>query len=486
MRSFVPDAPPLRAARSEGVSEGGRAPSRPESLRHLRRLRPLVRREPPTENRVNRSSMNNASLAAMAVAALLLVCAPAESEASHGVSAIRHWTAPDHTRVVIDLTEESQFSTRVLTDPDRVVVLVVDGEIAGAPRETEVGDGLVDRVRINQLRGGAQVVVDLPAAADYNVFPLRPYLNKPDRVVIDIMRIGRRDATAASPVRENGPPRVVVIDPGHGGEDPGTLGNGKLREKDVVLDISKRLEKALAGRGGYRVHLTRKGDYFVPLAKRKLIAHEAEGDIFISVHANSAPNRNATGSEIFFVSPRGASDQAARELADRENACDLVGGVSPDADSDILSVLVDLKMSDSVDKSNDLATFVMRRLRASGTSACEVKQAGFVVLKQLAMPSILVEVGFLTNSDDVRRLQKDSYRQEYASALADAIDDYFDRYAPADVVAGVESGHRVAPGETLWSIARRYGLTVGELRQLNGLAEDATIQVDQVLSVAGS
>lgn len=259
------------------------------------------------------------------------------------------------------------------------------------------------------------------------------------------------------------------------------MGNGKLKEKTVVLDIGRRLAEILRARPGYDVHLTRAGDYFVRLAKRKKTAHDEGGDIFISIHANSAPNKRAAGSEVFYVSPKGASDQTARELADRENAADLVGGVSPDADGDVLSILVDLKMSDNVDKSKDLASLVAQELRGSGVSACAVKQAGFMVLKSLAMPSILVEVGFLTNNNDVRRLSTESHRREYAEALADAVEAYFDRYTP---VASAPSGmHRVAPGETLWSIARRYELNVQELRELNGLAEDATIHVDQILTV---
>jgi N-acetylmuramoyl-L-alanine amidase len=183
------------------------------------------------------------------------------------------------------------------------------------------------------------------------------------------------------------------------------------------------------------------------------------------------------------VSPRGASDQAARELADMENAADLVGGVSPDADDDVLSILVDLKMSDSVQKSSDLASLVDSELERTRTSECSVKQAGFVVLKNLRMPSVLVEVGFLTNSDDVSKLKKADYRTHYAECLAEAIDNYFDRYSPVVANGGT---HKVAPGETLWSIARRYDLTVARLRELNGLDVGATIRVDQVLSVTAS
>jgi N-acetylmuramoyl-L-alanine amidase len=203
----------------------------------------------------------------------------------------------------------------------------------------------------------------------------------------------------------------------------------------------------------------------------------------VSVHANSAPNKEANGTEVFFLSPRGASDQKARELADRENAADLVGGVSPDADQDVLSILVDLKATDSIEKSADLAEMVSAELERCNLGECSVKQAGFVVLKSLEMPSVLVEVGFLTNKSDRKKLADIKYREEYAVCLADAIQMYFERYRSITAVAGQ---HRVAPGETLWSIARRYGMTVEDLRRVNHLSEDATIRVDQVLAVRGT
>jgi N-acetylmuramoyl-L-alanine amidase len=412
---------------------------------------------------------------------LALTLVSGSAIAAPRIAAIRHWTAPDHTRVVVDLTSESTYSTRVLTGPDRIVVLVVDGSVGDAPRTSPVGDGLVDRVRLNQLRSGAQVVVDLTRASSHNVFPLDEYREKPHRIVIDVFRNGAEPSPRPPDVVEHAGTPIVVIDPGHGGEDPGTIGNGKLKEKDIVLDIGRRLAAVLDSRGGYDTRLTRKGDYFVSLRKRKRIANESGGDVFISIHANSAPNRSASGTEIFFVSPRGASDQAARELADRENACDLVGGVSPDAGDDVLSILVDLKMSDSVQKSSDLASLMASRLGQSRVSDGVVKQAGFVVLKNLAMPSVLVEVGFLTNSSDVKKLGTESHRRAYAECLANAIDAYFDRYSP---VASVPDGqHKVAPGETLWSIARRYNMTVEDLRELNGLSSASTIHVDQILAV---
>jgi N-acetylmuramoyl-L-alanine amidase len=429
-------------------------------------------------------SLRSSNIPSLALTAIIVAaCLPAVA-ASPGVSAVRYWTAPDHTRIVADLTAEASYSTRVLRDPDRVVVLITGGTIEGAEKVTPVGDGLVDRVRINQLKSGAQVVVDLTVASAHTVFSLAPYMNKPHRIVIDVFRKDGASGLNCGLETHDTRPRVVVIDPGHGGEDPGTLGNGELEEKDIVLDIGMQVASMLETRGGYSVRMTRDGDYSVGLRRRKEVANSCGGDIFLSIHANSAPNRRARGTEIFYVSPRGASDQAARELADRENAADLVGGVSPDADDDVLSILVDLKMSDSVDKSSDLAGLLAEELRRDKFSATTVKQAGFVVLKQLKMPSVLVEVGFLTNQSDVTKLKSSDYRGKYAACLAEAIDRYFDRYAPA--IAAGHGMHKVAPGETLWSIARRYNITVEELRSWNDLDPTSTLKVDQVLTVAGS
>lgn len=405
--------------------------------------------------------------------------------ASPDLTAVRYWTAPDHTRVVIDLDGEPVYSTRVLAGPDRLVIMVVDAGTGGAPATTPVGDGVIERVRLNQLERGAQIVIDLAGPLRHNVFPLKPFAGKPHRIVADIFTEAAEPEVPAPAAPESRTTRkVVVIDPGHGGEDPGTLGNGELREKDVVLDVARRLKKLLEQRPGYEVHMTRSGDYFVSLANRKKLAVERQGDIFVSIHGNSAPNRKAHGTELFYVSPRGASDQAARELADRENAADLVGGVSPDAADDVLSILVDLKMDDSVKKSSDLATLMSQRLRETDTSECATKQAGFVVLKSLAMPSVLVEVGFLSNKSDVRKLKQSDYREQYARCMADAIDLFFDRYAPA--VADAGGRHTVAPGETLWSIARRYEITVAELREMNGLEPGAIIKTGQVLTVGAA
>lgn len=283
--------------------------------------------------------MDRLLLRALALACCIGVAlAPHEhAAAAQRVVAVRHWTAPDHTRIVVDLTEAADYSTRVLTGPDRIVVFVVSARLGDSAAPVSVGDGLVERIRLNQLEKGAQVVIDLSRASAHNVFDLKPYAGKPHRVVIDVFHEGSATSTSA-PARTATPPRetpaavsgpavrTVVIDAGHGGEDPGAVGS-KLAEKDVVLDIAKKLATALDGRPGIDVRMTRLGDYGVSLGRRRQIARQGECDLFVSIHANSAPNRDAHGTEVFFLSPRGASDQKARELESRENAADLVGGV---------------------------------------------------------------------------------------------------------------------------------------------------------------
>ncbi len=429
--------------------------------------------------------LRHASTALALAAAFLVVALAVPAGAAESLTAVRFWTAPDHTRIVIDMTGTVEYDAGTRRDPDRVVVLVKNASLDGPLDVTPVGDGLVERIRVNELEGGAQIVFDLTKASEYNVFPLLPYAGKPHRVVIDIFRDSDPRIESAREVADRPlSHRVVVIDAGHGGEDPGTLGNGALKEKDVVLDIARRLATILGQQEGCEAKLTREGDYFVSLRKRKELASAWDGDLFISIHGNSAPNRRATGTEVFTVSDRGASDETARELADRENAADIVGGVTPETGDDVLAILVDLKMGDRIQKSAHLASFITGELTEDGLGPVHSKRAGFVVLKSLAMPSVLVEVGFLSNSKDVARLKRSDYRQQYAEALAEAIDGYFTAYAP--VAAAPDGTHEVAPGETLWSIARRYGRSVAELRNINDLPDDCTIYVGQKLNVSGT
>jgi len=400
------------------------------------------------------------------------------------VVGIRYWTAPDHTRIVIDLSRPSTYTFRTLTGPHRIVIEVPGTVFANKARRIEIGDGFIDRIRTNALRSGtAQVVVDLPEEPIYKTFALKKVKGKKDRIVIDVLRkVSEADEAAARKrvtdlKRKN--KAIVVIDPGHGGEDPGAVASGKIYEKDIVLKVCREMAKRLEKDPRFEIFLTRKGDYSVSLARRQRIARDMEADMFISVHANAAPTSKAHGAEVFFLSMKGASDAAAKALAESENEAHLVGGGSGDARGDIDAILFDLNREDALRKSSALAELIHDELQRSNlTRIRKVKQARFAVLKTIEMPAVLVELGFLSNATDRRNLCKSSHRRSLAAALAGAIERYFDRFPP-----GGSMMHVVARGENLWRIARAHGVTVQDLKRLNDLGDSDRILAGQKLRV---
>ncbi|MFH1681369.1 MAG: N-acetylmuramoyl-L-alanine amidase, partial [Candidatus Eisenbacteria bacterium] len=279
------------------------------------------------------------------------------------------------------------------------------------------------------------------------------------------------------PVREG--VRRIVIDPGHGGDDPGAKGHHGLVEKEITLDIARRLARRVDALPGYQALLTRKGDYFVRLGDRRKFARTNGGDVFISLHANAARNKNGNGFEIYFLSLSGATDQMARELADKENAADLIGGVPREAEDEILSILYDYLQEEGMKRSEALAEEVWDAFRNGREMELRnVKQAGFAVLKSLEIPAILVEVGFITNRSDAALLTKDDFRDRVADRIAAGIEKYFLR---AD--SEPEVFHVVQKGETVWSIARLYRVDVGDLLARNNLRSESVLLEGQRLRI---
>ncbi len=404
--------------------------------------------------------------------------------ASTEIVGIRYWTAPDHTRIVIDLSAPSDYTHRTLTGPHRIVIEIPRTVFANSARRIEIGDGFIDRIRTNALRSGtAQIVVDLPEDPVYKTFVLKKMKGKKDRIVLDVIRRVSEAEKAAVRDRvtelKKKNKAIVVIDPGHGGEDPGAVGPGRVYEKDIVLEVCREMAKRLEANRDIEVFLTRKGDYSVALADRQRIARELDADLFMSVHANAAPAGKARGAEVFFLSMKGASDAAAKALEQAENEADLVGGMSAEARADIEAILFDLNREDALRKSSELAEMVHDRLsRSNLTHIRKVKQARFAVLKTIQMPAVLVELGFLSNAGDRKRLLSASHRVALAAALVRSIEEYFEHFPP-----GRASIHVVARGENLWRIARAYGVSVQTLKDLNDLRDSDRILVGQRLRV---
>jgi N-acetylmuramoyl-L-alanine amidase len=353
------------------------------------------------------------------------------------VTGVRSWPAPANTRVVFDLTGPV---TLVAPDSGRSVELAVTvpgvavARGGDVPNHLPVGDGVVDSVEIVTGDFGARFHLWFRDTMSFRVFTLDPEADKPFRVVVDVARPGAADAEtqrlagiAAEKRLER--VRIIVIDAGHGGEDTGARGPGGVLEKRVTLGVATALATELESESGIRTVLTRDGDYFIPLRDRYRIAEKVKADLFMSIHANSSKRRGrGNGTEVYFLSQRGASDQADSDLASLENAADLVGGVPPEAEDDLVSILYDVKRASAMQQSQLLAESLLehvsadRRLESRG-----VKQAGFMVLKSVEFPSVLVEVAFINNPYEASLLKNPAFQKQMAKQLATGVKAYLQR-----------------------------------------------------------
>ena len=359
----------------------------------------------------------------------LLLAAFAHAASQVTVKDVRLWAGPDGTRLVFDLSAPVEHSVLTLQNPDRVVIDISDARVDIASQLPE-GQGFVKQLRVGpQGRRDVRFVIDLSSPASPNSFSVAPSGSYGHRLVVDLNAI----ASSAPPVvvksadDAHGRDVIVAIDAGHGGVDPGSIGKAGTREKHVTLAIARRLKERIDREPGMRAVLTRDSDYFVELRARIVRARRQQADMFVSVHADSYRNRSVVGSSVYVLSARGASDESARWLADRENAADLVGGVSlDDKDSVLASVLLDLSQGASMSASFAAAQKVMDELdRIGNVTRRGVKSAGFLVLKSPDIPSILVETAFISNPTEEARLGSGKHQQRLAEAIFQGVRGYF-------------------------------------------------------------
>ncbi len=423
----------------------------------------------------------------MRLVVVTVVAAISFQAAATQLTDVRLWAGPDKTRVVLDLTGPIEHSLFILDNPDRVVIDLrgVDPSKLAA----RDGKGQVERMRFGRRDGGARVVFDLNVTAKPLSFLLAPSGAYGHRLVVDIVPSAQEQPSQPSlvqPTRSVERPILVAIDPGHGGEDPGAIGPRGSRDKDIALQIGQRLADLLNREPGMRAVLTRDGDYYIPLRKRIAIAQQAGADLFVSIHADAFTDRRVRGSSVYVLSPRGASSEHARVLANRENAADLVGGVDlHDKDDLLASVLIDISQTAAIEASLDVAQRLLQRLDDLGPlHSRQVQRAGFAVLKAPDIPSILVETAFISNRDEERRLRDPQQQQKLARSLLDGIRGYFEDYRPQRVVAAANSAreHVVRRGDTLSEIAMRYGTSIARLRKTNDLRGDR-LQVGDRLQI---
>ena len=422
----------------------------------------------------------------------LLILAASTALAGATVENVRIWSENNKTRVVLDLSGPVKHNIFTLRGPDRLVIDLKDSRLASSLATMPQGAGTVKTIR-SAIRADGQlrVVLDLNSAVRSRTFTAGPNATYGDRLVLDLQPAGgvapvKRASEAYRPGRDI----VIAIDAGHGGRDPGSVGPRKTREKDVALQISRELAGRINAEPGMKAVLIRDRDIYIDLRERAAIARRHKADLFVSVHADSVADRRASGASVYALSLKGASDEAARQLARRENAS--VGGVSLDDKDDVLaSVLLDLSQNASLSASLDVGNRVAREMgKVAKMHRKTVQQAGFLVLKSPDLPSILVETAFISNPAEEKKLRDAGYQGRLSNSIVAGIRSYFYTNPPPDTQIAMDLKrtpakqirHVVARGDTVSEIAERYNVRAADIRRANKLANDK-IRIGQTLSI---
>lgn len=419
------------------------------------------------------------------------------------VESVRIASQNEKTRVALDLSRPAEHKLFTLSDPHRVVIDIKPGRIITQALPVPEGTGVVRKIRTaNRKDGTVRIVLDLKRPMKPRSFLLANDGTRGDRLVIDLVPIGthpvvKRAPTTAprGPGYRQGREIVIAIDPGHGGKDPGARGPSGVREKDVVLKISRRLAEIIDADPFMRAFLTRSDDRFINLRDRMEGARQARADLFVSIHADSFHDRRVRGATVYVLSSKGATDEAARRIAERENSAVLIGGVSlDDKDPTLASVLLDLSQNASLSASIDIGDEILQEIRQiTRIRKSRVQQAPFLVLKSPDVPSVLIETAFISNPSEEKNLASRQYRDRLARAIHSGITDYFEVNPPRGTLLA-QAGriparraveHVIRSGETLSGIATRYEVSVRRIQSVNNLRGDKIV-VGRVLRIPAS
>ncbi|MFH1080083.1 MAG: N-acetylmuramoyl-L-alanine amidase [Pseudomonadota bacterium] len=458
------------------------------------------------------------------LALLLMGFLASDANALNQILNIRHWVAPDHTRIVIDTSEAPDYTIEKGKDYIRI-----DFKSSVFPKNlpeksvlNKPGVSVISMVRLSEEV--VRVEILLAGHVDANVFKLQRIEEKPDRVVVDIeLPEGeKKEAEEREPVTRK--KRIVVIDPGHGGDDPGAVGLRGTQEKDIVLKISRKLRDKLNKREDYRAFLTRNGDYYVPFSKRLKLAREYGADLFLSIHADAAPSRRVQGASVYCLSISGASTEAARLLAMKENLADVMGG-SPNGESNEASgpIVLNMYQINTINTSKVYGQSILENIsRVMPLKFASVQSAPFRVLKLPEIPSLLVETAYISNKNEEKLLRSRQYQTKIADAIAAAVvemlpvepvmekapaviltkeePETLQEKAPDDgpkmvkkkVVADKEPEvravkiqyYQVKRGDTLERIAKKHNTTLAVLLKLNKMKLNDPLFADRKVRIA--
>lgn len=393
-----------------------------------------------------------------AVATMLLSISPFGLAASSSIVAIRIWPASSYTRVTLESNIALKYHQFALSGPDRIVVDLENTQfnsvLQGISQQISSRDPYLKLVRVGQFdqKKTVRLVFEVKTHVEPQMFTIAPVAGFKHRLVVDFYPAsgvytdddpllalledynkGKLDNTwpikAKKPTGKAGRDRaiIIMIDPGHGGEDPGAIGKYKMREKDIVLKIARRLKILINREPKMKVYMTRNEDVFIPLKVRVAKARKMQADLFVSIHADAFTNRKARGSSVFALSTKGATSNTARYLAQTQNEADLVGGVSKSGDKYLDHTMFDLVQTATINDSLKFGTEVLKRMgNVNKLHKNIVDQAGFAVLKAPDIPSILVETAFISNIEEERKLKTAKFQQQMAESIFRGIKVYFD------------------------------------------------------------
>ena len=419
---------------------------------------------------------------------------------------LRMWRAPDHTRLVLDLSDAVEYGSFLLEDPHRFVVDIKSSFTDLSFNGLDFSDSPISGIRSGVRNGDSlRIVLDLTSAVEPETFSLAPNSGFGERLVLDLYdKTGSQQSQSANlPENRTGSEArrdiVVAISAGHGGEDPGSIGyDGRIKEKNVTLAISQALYKRLEKLPGYEPVMIREGDYYVELKRRPEIARQNRADLFVAIHADWYRNSRARGVTVYALSGDRADRENSARVAEKENSADLLGGVGGDLalrelDDDVALTLVSLQMAWSMEQSLMAGTSILDSLAGvTRIRKTKVQQASLQVLNSPDIPSILIETGYLTNPEEAQRLSNRNFQERMALAIADGVANYFYEAPPDGTLVAWQKANGVIPtsytvrrGDTLSEIAEQFSLSVTELKSINGL-QGNTIQVGQVLELPGS
>ena len=419
---------------------------------------------------------------------------------------LRMWRAPDHTRLVLDLSDAVEYGSFLLEDPHRFVVDIKSSFTDLSFNGLDFSDSPISGIRSGVRNGDSlRIVLDLTSAVEPETFSLAPNSEFGERLVLDLYdKTGSQQSQSANlPENRTGSEArrdiVVAISAGHGGEDPGSIGyDGRIKEKNVTLAISQALYERLEKLPGYEPVMIREGDYYVELKRRPEIARRNRADLFVAIHADWYRNSRARGVTVYALSGDRADRENSARVAEKENSADLLGGVGGDLalrelDDDVALTLVSLQMAWSMEQSLMAGTSILDSLAGvTRIRKTKVQQASLQVLNSPDIPSILIETGYLTNPEEAQRLSNRNFQERMALAIADGVANYFYEAPPDGTLVAWQKANGVIPtsytvkrGDTLSEIAEQFSLSVTELKSINGL-QGNTIQIGQVLELPGS